>query len=80
MASRSAQHSKRPAATETSLGQQVEALDWDGTISALDERGYATTGPLLDADACAALAALYADPRHFRSRVVMQRHAFGRGE
>ncbi len=35
---------------------------------------------LLDADQCSALAALYPDERHFRSRVVMGRHGFGQGE
>ena len=35
---------------------------------------------LLDADACAALAASYAEPSLFRSRVVMERHGYGRGE
>ena len=46
----------------------------------LNARGWALTGPLLDAEACAALRALYADETRFRSRVVMQRHGFGQGE
>lgn len=45
----------------------------------LNRQGYATL-PLLDAAACRDLAALYADDTHFRSRVIMQRHNFGRGE
>ncbi len=35
---------------------------------------------LVDAQACAALAASYDDEALFRSRVVMARHGFGRGE
>jgi hypothetical protein len=37
-------------------------------------------GPLLGADECAALSAHYDDDTRFRSRVVMARHGFGRGE
>jgi hypothetical protein len=48
--------------------------------AALSERGYATTVPLLTPAECADMAALYADAARFRSRVIMQRHAFGRGE
>jgi uncharacterized protein len=42
--------------------------------------GCATTGPLLSADECAALAQSYAADAPFRSRIVMSRHGFGRGE
>lgn len=45
----------------------------------LAEHGYATLQLLEPAD-CRALAALYDDEARFRSRVVMQRHNFGRGE
>ena len=37
-------------------------------------------GGLLTPDECAALAASYADDTLFRSRIVMARHGFGRGE
>jgi len=47
---------------------------------ALDQRGFATTGPLLTADECAALADGYEHEALFRSRVVMGRHGFGQGE
>ncbi|MBN8926989.1 MAG: 2OG-Fe(II) oxygenase [Rhodospirillales bacterium] len=45
----------------------------------LARQGFAVR-PLLDAAACRALAALYDADGLFRSRVVMERHAFGRGE
>ena len=35
---------------------------------------------LLSPDECRALAAMYPDDSHFRSRIVMGRHGFGRGE
>lgn len=38
------------------------------------------TGPLLSLDECAALTALYADDRNFRSQVVMERFRFGKGD
>ncbi|HTZ37774.1 MAG TPA: 2OG-Fe(II) oxygenase, partial [Stellaceae bacterium] len=42
--------------------------------------GYAVLPGLLDAAECRALAALYDDREKFRSRVVMARHGYGRGE
>jgi hypothetical protein len=60
--------------------ERVAAVDWPALAAALDEYGYATTPALLDRDECRGLAALYGDDGAFRSRVVMQRHAYGRGE
>jgi hypothetical protein len=67
-------------AGEAALAARVDALDWSDLGASLDSRGCAVTGPLLDADECAALTALYPDDKLFRSRVVMARHGFGRGE
>ncbi|MDY0744419.1 2OG-Fe(II) oxygenase [Paucibacter sp. R3-3] len=46
----------------------------------LNEQGCALLPGLLDAGDCTAIAALYAREEGFRSRVLMQRHGFGRGE
>lgn len=54
--------------------------DWHRIAEALDSQGFATTEPLLSAAECAGLAALYDDAARFRSRIVMARHGFGRGE
>ena len=56
-------------------------MKFDQTRAASDlaANGY-TTLRLLDAATCRSLAALYDDDTRFRSRVVMQRHNFGRGE
>lgn len=62
------------------VADRVAALDWSRLSADIDARGAATTGPLLTADECAALAALYAEDGLFRSRVVMARHGFGSGE
>lgn len=60
--------------------QAIASLDWAAIAAGLDELNYALTPPLLDASECAALAALYSADALFRSRVVMARHGFGRGE
>jgi hypothetical protein len=59
---------------------RVETLDWRKLASDLNSHGCAVTGPLLTADECAALAATYPQDQPFRSRVIMARHGFGRGE
>ncbi len=70
-----------PQEAETSsLAARVAALDWARIAADLDAHGCAVTAPLLAADACAALAARYDDDARFRSRIVMARHGFGRGE
>ncbi|MBU4434779.1 MAG: 2OG-Fe(II) oxygenase [Alphaproteobacteria bacterium] len=56
------------------------ALDWTRIAGELDARGWALTGPILSPEACADLAALYGRTDLFRSRVVMARHGYGRGE
>ena len=55
-------------------------LDWPDLLAGLDERGYAVLPSLLGERECRSVAALYADEAAFRSRVVMARHNFGRGE
>jgi uncharacterized protein len=73
---------QRPAAAPTisATGERVAALDWTSMKSDLDAHGCATTGPLLTPDECLALAQSYAKDKPFRSRIVMSRHGFGRGE
>lgn len=56
------------------------ALDWDRAYWDLDARGSAVLERLLVPEECGALAALYPEDDRFRSRVVMGRHGFGRGE
>jgi hypothetical protein len=72
----------RPRDTAASLDipGRVAALDWAGIAAALDAHGCATTGALLTPPECAALASAYSSDQLFRSRVVMARHGFGRGE
>ncbi|MDQ0464765.1 hypothetical protein QO010_002549 [Caulobacter ginsengisoli] len=55
-------------------------LDWTRIGAELDERGWALTGPVLDAADCERLAGLYERPAGFRKTIVMARHGYGRGE
>ena len=69
-------HSVPPSDIATRIG----AIDWAQASRELDPQGCAVLKGLLAPDECRALAALYPDDRNFRSRVVMARHGFGRGE
>ncbi len=63
----------------TMLDAPSLAFDGERIAAGLDRDGYATTGPILGPERCAALAALY-DTATFRSRIVMARHGYGMGE
>jgi hypothetical protein len=58
----------------------VLGYDWASISAHLDAHGWAPLPRLLCPEECADLAALYDDEGWFRSRVVMARHGFGRGE
>jgi uncharacterized protein len=60
--------------------QDFADLDWKRIESDLDGYGHAIVPKILKASDCAVLADTYADDTRFRSRVVMARHGFGRGE
>jgi uncharacterized protein len=59
---------------------RLAALDWDQIATSLDAQGCAVIGPALSPEECRAMAATYDDDERFRSRIVMARHGFGRGE
>ncbi|MPW05467.1 proline hydroxylase [Paraburkholderia sp. CNPSo 3155] len=76
------------APTQT-IDQRVDALDWPRIEHDLDQYGCAAVPQLLTPRECDALSALYPRdalsalyPRDalYRSRIVMTRHGFGRGE
>jgi hypothetical protein len=62
------------------VSDRIKALDWERIEADLDVHGSATMGPLLSAEKCAEITALYDGEAAFRSRIVMARHGFGRGE
>jgi len=68
------------SASKSGMFSGIDAIDWTQAGRDLDAYGCAVLKGLLRPDECRALAALYPDDGHFRSRVVMGRHGFGRGE
>jgi uncharacterized protein len=75
-----AEREPAPASSADTLANTIEAIDWARVAADLDAHGCATTGRLLSAQQCAELAKTYSTDAPFRSRVVMARHGFGRGE
>lgn len=67
-------------APSADISQRVQAVSWHDVELGLDHHGCATIPHLLTAAQCDALAALYGHDELYRSRIVMSRHGFGRGE
>jgi uncharacterized protein len=68
------------AGASPSVAERIAALDWEALARDLDADGCAVTGVLLSPEECTSLAQSYAQDALFRSRIVMARHGFGRGE
>jgi hypothetical protein len=60
--------------------ERVDSIDWSAARADLDANGCSLLHNLLNPEECAELAHSYNDDAQFRSRVVMSRHGFGRGE
>jgi hypothetical protein len=63
-----------------SVPQRIESFNWDAINVELDAYGAAVIGPLLSPEQCQTLINGYDNEDLYRSRVVMARHGFGRGE
>jgi len=68
------------SASEPTMAERIAALDWPHLATDLDAHGCAVVHAVLSPQACGALAETYAADALFRSRIVMARHGFGRGE
>src|SRR5580765_717622 len=66
--------------TPNRRGHGVDEQDWAGVERSLDANGNGVLPGLLTAPQCKQLAALYPREVGYRSKVVMARHGFGRGE
>jgi uncharacterized protein len=62
------------------IDSRIASLDWGAVAIELNESGNGLLKEVLTSSECEALASLYGSDEHFRSRVVMARHGFGRGE
>jgi hypothetical protein len=69
-----------PDSVDSVFGGKTGTIDWQRVATNLDAAGYAVLPALLTPGECESVAAQYADDKQFRSRVVMARHGFGRGE
>jgi hypothetical protein len=59
---------------------RIESFDWGRVREDLDVAGNAVLSGLLSPEECDGLAGLYSAEEPFRSRIVMAKHGFGRGE
>ena len=58
----------------------AEDIAWEWVYRDLDAEGNAVIKDLLASDECDEVRNLYQDEKIFRSKIVMERHGFGRGE
>src|SRR5260370_8305655 len=64
----------------TAIVVHAASIDGESKAQDLDTRGWALLPKLITQDQCRQTSALHARDAAFRSRVVMSRHGFGRGE
>ena len=67
-------------AAAVDIDARLRVVDWGAIAGELDAYGCAMLDALLSPQECRTLAGLYPHDALFRSRVVMGRHGFGRGE
>jgi hypothetical protein len=71
---------KDSATTRPAAPAALDRIAWPEVGAELDAHGCATVGPLLSARQCRAIGAMFTAEARFRSRIVMARHGYGRGE
>jgi hypothetical protein len=73
-------NARKAVGAAAGIAVHVAGLDWQAITDELNAHGYAIVPGMLTAEECGAMAAQYAQPQLFRSRVVMSQHGFGSGE
>lgn len=71
---------KEIAPVGENIETRLESVNWDRAAAALDAAGWTMLEGVLSPEECRFIAGHYPDNSHFRSRVVMAQHSFGRGE
>jgi uncharacterized protein len=69
-----------PLSAAKAAEARVALYDWPRLSEELSGYGCAVIEKLLSPEECQQIAGLYAHEDHFRSRVIMARHGFGKGE
>ncbi|WP_442595935.1 2OG-Fe(II) oxygenase [Parapusillimonas sp. JC17] len=72
--------SRRSGGEACTALSQLDSFDWGAIEQSLGEHGNAVLPRLLSVNQCKEVSALYPREEGFRSRIVMARHGFGRGE
>lgn len=70
----------KAAAACADIARKIASVDWLGIERGLDARGWATIDGLLSPAECRVVTQFYDADEEFRSKVVMARHGFGKGE
>lgn len=73
-------NSKIRTVQRSPIEERIAEIDWNIIEAELNRSGYALSPSLLTPAECLDLINLYETEEVFRSRVVMERHNFGRGE
>ena len=68
------------SAIDSTVAPRVDQYDWTKVEADLDAQGWAQLHQLLTPAECATVTGFYDEAARFRSRIVMARHGFGRGE
>jgi hypothetical protein len=71
---------KTPAKALDALQDRIDGVDWAAAAANLDAEGWTVLPGLLTTAEADAVTALYPREDRFRSKVVMARHGFGRGQ
>lgn len=69
-----------PEGPYPALAERIATLDWQRIAADLNTYGCAVVDAVLSAAECKVLAESYTEEGLFRSRIIMARHGFGRGE